>query len=118
MLFAETATTSYRALSRALRCDPTFGLGIMLHRVPSQCSMRVRCMLLLLVEVPTAQPSPVEMGVTLLRKLLFDPTFGLGTTLQCLPFQCSISVWITPLLPTNFPTDQMSFAETALASNR
>src|SRR6266567_1186466 len=114
MLFAETATTSYRAL----RCDPTFGLGTMLHRVPFQCSIRVRCMLLLLVEVPTVQPSPVETVVTLLRKLSCDPTFGLGTMLHRVPFQCSISVWNTPLLPTEAPTVQISFAETALASIR
>ena len=88
MSLAEAVPTS----NRSLVCEPTFGLETTLHCVPSQCMVSVRSFLLLLVEVPTAHTSFAETVVTLLRKLLFDPTFGLGTILHFVPFQCWISV--------------------------
>src|SRR6266550_853376 len=82
LAYAPTAQTSLVEITvnpcRMLFPRPTFGLGTMLHCVPSQCMVSVRSLLLLLEEVPTAQTSVAETVVTLLRKLLFDPTFGLG----------------------------------------
>src|SRR5258708_15538522 len=90
MSLAETAAT----VPSRLPLDATLGLGTMLHWVPSQCSMRVRDTLLLasLEELPTAQASPDEIATTPLS--WFDTNFvlGLGTILQLVPFQCSMSV--------------------------
>src|SRR5260370_15035164 len=55
--------------------------------------------------LPTAQTSLVETAATP-RRLSFAPALGLGTTLQALPFQCSVSVcWLAS------PTAQTSLAE-------
>src|SRR5439155_7763860 len=59
----------------------------------------------------TAQTSFVETAATALRPS--DPVLGLGTMLQLVPFQCSISVWRSPLLVPWYPTAQTSFVETA-----
>src|SRR2546422_379133 len=63
---------------------------------------------------PTAQRLE-ELGtrVTPKRKLSLDPTLGLETTCQLVPFQCSISVWPTPLLLAYPPAAQTLVAETA-----
>jgi hypothetical protein len=46
-----------------------------------------------MVADPTAQALSLEMAVTLFRVLPAAPvTFGLGTLVQALPFQCSIRV--------------------------
>src|SRR6266567_4020958 len=113
MLFAETATTSYRAL----RCDPTFGLGTMLHRVPFQCSISVCYTPLLPTEAPTVQISFAETALASIRELKFDPGLGLGTTLHCVPFQCSINVEPTELLILN-PAAQTLLVEMATTPKR
>src|SRR6266700_5206833 len=68
---------------------------------------------------PTAQRL-VEPGtrVTPKRKLSLDPTLGLETTCQLVPFQCSISVWLRPLLVEWFPTAQRSLVEMAATPPR
>src|SRR6266849_3769835 len=79
---------------RTLLAVPTFGLGTTLQLVPSQCSVRVCCIcgVLPIPCVPTAQMSFVEMAVTPLSMLSSVPIFGLGTMVQFVPSQCSISV--------------------------
>src|SRR5260221_14344287 len=63
---------------RLLTSDPDgFGLGMMLHWVPSQCSVSVA-----FVEEPTAQMSLGEMAATPFRELAAVPTLGLETTLH------------------------------------
>ncbi len=55
---------------------------------------------------------------TLLR-ILYPPAFGLGTTLQLIPFQCSMRVWGRLLLLTKeYPTAQTFFAEMATTLSR
>jgi hypothetical protein len=67
---------------------------------------------------PTAQTSSVVTAATPHRSLSCDepPGLGLGTTVQAVPFQCSISVW-SSRPPSWFlyrPTAQTSLAATAL----
>src|SRR6266571_1495625 len=57
------------------------GLAITFHRLPFQCSTRVRPPLPLLY-VPTAQTFLFERAATPFRKLLLVPAFGLGTLLH------------------------------------
>src|SRR2546428_1363433 len=68
-------------------------------------------MLLVLKNAPTAQAWP-ELGSAAApsRRLRLELGLGLETTLQLVPFHCSISVCSTPLLITD-PTAQMSVAE-------
>src|SRR5438132_14254314 len=68
----------------------------------------------LIKDSPTAQISLAETTATLERLLSLDPIFGLETTFQLEPFQCSISVlmWLV-VLGVEFPTAQTSLAETA-----
>src|SRR2546423_11284968 len=85
----------------------------MLHRLPFQCSISVRCTKLAVVELPTAQISLAAMAVTPARVFSVAPfTLGLATTLHCLPFQCSTSVELPLPLPYS-PTAQRSLVETA-----
>src|SRR5207249_5514126 len=63
---------------------------------------------------PTAQMSLAETAVTPESSLSPDPRFGLVMMLQLVPFQCSISVWWVPLRLGEYPTAQMSLAETAV----
>src|ERR1700716_1158374 len=51
------------------------------------------------------------MATTPLRSLSKAPTFGVGTMVQLVPFQCSASVWSKPEALVVSPTDQMSVAE-------
>src|SRR4029450_10985744 len=99
MSFVEIATTPYRRGT-----EPAGGPGTMLHCVPFQCKINgaegsAR---------PTAQSSLGEPGtaVTAVRLLCCLGTFGLGTTLQLVPSQCSTSVWLSPLSPVVLPTAQ------------
>src|SRR6185312_16487778 len=60
---------------------------------------------------PTAQTSLAETADTAKSSLPIEVGLGLVTTLHCLPFQCSISVWEGPPLACH-PTAQISLAET------
>jgi len=60
---------------------------------------------------PTAQTSVDETAATLKSSLSTEAGLGLVTTLHCVPFQCSISVWEGPPLACH-PTAQISLAET------
>ena len=69
---------------------------------------------MLLKNSPTAQAWP-ETGSAAAAFRTFSLALGLGlvTTLQLLPFHCSITVCVTPVLRSVFdPTAQMSVAET------
>ena len=82
------------------------GTETRLHWMPSQCSTTGDP-----VNVPpTAQASLLESAVTPLRKAAKVPVAGLGTILQVLPFQCSISGSVGVLLPKALlvPTAQTS----------
>src|SRR5258708_17141446 len=68
-------------------------------------------MLLALANAPTAQAWPELLSAAApSRILMLALGLGLETTLQLVPFHCSISVCSTPLLITD-PTAQMSVAE-------
>src|SRR5437016_3386668 len=109
MSFAETAETAVSPLPNPV----TLGLATILHRLPFQCSISVRCTKLAVVELPTAQISLAAMAVTPARVFSVAPfTLGLATTLHCLPFQCSTSVELPLPLPYS-PTAQTLVAETA-----
>src|SRR5216684_3380275 len=62
--------------------------------------------------IPTAQTLLAVTTATPLKPLLKVPTLGLETTLQLVPFQCSISVCTALLMPPEEPTAQMSLAAT------
>src|SRR5216684_986236 len=62
--------------------------------------------------IPTAQTLLAVTTATPLKPLLKVPTLGLLTTLQLVPFQCSISVCTALLMPPEDPTAQMSLAAT------
>jgi hypothetical protein len=68
----------------------------------------------LLKNSPTAQ-AWVEAGSAdaAARTFSFRLGLGLGTTLQLVPFHCSITVEVIPLMPVTEPTAQMSLGETA-----
>ena len=61
---------------------------------------------------PTAQRLEELTAATLLS-LFSPPTFGLETTCQVVPFQCSISTWPTSFRFAYVPTAQMLVALTA-----
>src|SRR5439155_807196 len=89
-LLAEMAATPDR-----LSDVPVFGLATMLQLVPFQCSTNVWLVVPLLYE-PTAQTLLAEMTATPVRLLDAAPAgFGLGTTLQLEPSQCSIRVLLS-----------------------
>src|SRR5437870_3570422 len=95
MLLAEMTAIPFNWLP----AEPEFGLETALQPVPFQCSISARSVVPLLSEKsPTAQTLLAEMAATPLRKLFPDPTFGLLTTFQVLPFQCSIRVLAVLLL--------------------
>src|SRR5438874_1752370 len=76
------------------------GLDTMLHCVPSQCSMTVPPTPGPDPYPPTAHTSLVEMAATPRNPVPCAlGGLGLGTTLHCTPFQCSVSV-TSPTLPT------------------
>src|SRR5690348_3859922 len=80
--------------------EPGAGLAAMFQLVPSQCSMRVAGMPLLLSDSPTAQTSLLETTAAPARLLNTAPDGpGLGTTAQLVPFHRSVSVPL-PLSPT------------------
>ena len=62
---------------------PTFGLGRMDHKVPSQCSVSVLYRLLDRKN-PTAQASVEDSAELAASSLMSLPTFGVGTTAQTL----------------------------------
>src|SRR5205807_611944 len=101
-----------------LRKEPVplgLGLGTTFHFEPFQCSINGETLPGQQL-YPTAQMLFAETTVTPFRMSFNDPGepgFGLGTTFQFVPFQCSISVWMELLLEQQlYPTAQMLFAET------
>src|SRR5579863_130233 len=58
------------------------------------------------------------MAVTPESWVVIEPGEGLLTTLHCVPFQYSVSVWLTKLLFSKLPTVQMSLAEIAVRAMR
>src|SRR6266567_3559885 len=91
----------------------------MLHAVPSQCNVSV-CGAVNDVGccVPTAHTSSEAIAVTAASPLSTSgSTFGLGTRLHAVPFQCSMSgVVEKPVMP--MPTAQTSLAVTAATASR
>src|SRR5438876_6660597 len=96
LAYSPTAQTSLVEIAvkpcRMLFPRSKFGLGTMLHFDPSQCWMSVCETLLLLLKAPTVQMSLADAAATSSSELVCDPTFGLGTTLHCVPSQCMVSV--------------------------
>ncbi len=88
---AEAAATPVRIFS--LAGPPRFELAAIFQDEPFQCMISVRSAVPLLW-LPTAQIFCAEIATTLVRKFsrLTPPTFGLATTFQTEPFQCTISV--------------------------
>src|SRR5215472_7868329 len=113
---AETAAAAARLLNPVL----ALGLATALQLVPFQCSIRV-CVAPLALgrKSPTAQTSPAETAVTPFSSLFCVLALGLGTTLQLVPFQCSMRVWDGPKPETTkLPTAHTSWAETAATASR
>src|SRR5712691_9730197 len=103
MLLAETAAMPFRMPE-----VPCNGLVTTLQLDPFQCSMsgaKVAEGPTPLVSSPTAQTLFAEMATTPFSVLLASPGPELLTTLQVLPFQCSIRVWILLVLAAE-PTAQ------------
>src|SRR6266496_3279553 len=89
-----TAQTSFAETTATPPRPPTVvpGLVTMLHAAPFQCSISG------VVEkpvtpTPTAQTSVVVTAATASRILMDALVFGLWTTDQCVPSQCSITVF-------------------------
>src|SRR4029077_7509689 len=100
-----------------MRLATPLGVVTMLHVLPSQCSVngpRSWC--------PTAQTSLAETAATATRELLpCGFGFGLGTTFQLVPSQCSITAvgWAEnpPLAtPGPVPTAQTLVGESAVTA--
>src|SRR6516164_8975628 len=110
---ASVADTGRTALSTA----PVPGLGLATRAQvwPSQCRIRGRvppvARLIFGALSPTAQMSVGDSARTPFRMLSIPATFGLGTTVQVEPFQCSMSVWSMPPLSSSKPTAQASQGE-------
>ena len=62
----------------------------------------------MLMLYPTAHTSLADTAVTPFRAGSPDARLGLGTMLQAVPFQCSISVWVP-----EYPTAHTSLADIA-----
>src|SRR6266702_4238344 len=111
---AESAATPDNKLSRL----PTLGLETTSHWEPSQCSTNEAfCMPLLPgCMCPTAQMSLAATAVTAVRALSEVPGLGLGTTLQLVPSQCSVSVRgaVDTLGSKCSPTAQASVGDVAV----
>src|SRR5574341_1646527 len=87
------AATAFKTLPLYV---PGLGLGMRLQLAPSQCMVNV-CKGIALgsseSELPTAQTSFAEMAATPFSTTNVFPTgFGLATTLQLRPSQCSVRV--------------------------
>src|SRR5260221_13712855 len=77
------------------------GLETTHQLVPFHCWISVRKALVVLSSsVPTAQMSVAETMATPLSVLVSVLGFGLATTLQLVPFQCSMSDALVPVSPT------------------
>src|SRR5215813_8969340 len=103
------------AARRVFSPDPEFGLGTTDHLTPSQCSTRVRKLVVVFSKKPNAQAFFAVMATTAASALVvWKPAagFGLGTIVQRAPFQCSIRVLNAPPLLYE-PTAQTSLAEVA-----
>jgi hypothetical protein len=118
MSLAEMTATPWSSLNP--RGAP-FGVVTVVHWDPFHCSATV-----FLgkpstgLDCPTAQTSLVETAATPFKMspLLAGwglPGFGLGTTLQAVPFQCSVRVWFTSDDDLAVPTAQPSPAAMAAA---
>src|SRR5215469_15027982 len=110
---ASVADTVRTALSAAP--FPGLGLATRAQAWPSQCRIRGRrppaARLIPGALSPTAQMSVGDCARTPFRMLSIPATFGLGTTVQVEPFQCSVSVWSLPPLSRSKPTAQASQGE-------
>jgi hypothetical protein len=79
--------------------EEEWGAGTMLHRIPSQRSASVPKALNpdLSVEAPTAMQAEAEVHATPSKKLPAAPAgLGVGTMIQCVPFQRSANVTNVP----------------------
>src|SRR5438552_8368665 len=99
-----TVATPNRVLSSVL----SLGLGTMFQVEPFQCNVSVRSSPGL--DLPTAHTSVDTTAST--AKRMSSLTFGLGRMLQAAPFQCIVSERLLKLVSVEYPTAQMSFAET------
>src|SRR5260221_9813973 len=91
------------------------GLETTHQLVPFHCWISVRKALVVLSSsVPTAQMSVAETMATPLSVLVSVLGFGLATTLQLVPFQCSMSDALVPVSPTA----HTSAVETAATARR
>src|SRR5215467_641668 len=89
MSVAETTATPFNTFEEG----STLGLLTTLQLVPFHCSTSVTQLVVLQEEEePTAQMSLAETTATPFNTFEEVPTLGLLTTLQLVPFQCSISV--------------------------
>src|SRR5262249_44039588 len=94
---------------------PGLGLATTLQLVPFQCSASVCPVPVVLRNRPTAHTSLAETAAAAARLLNPVLALGLGTVLQLVPFQCSISVCVAPLGPgRKSPTAQTSLPETTV----
>src|SRR5690349_9375369 len=95
--------------------DVAAGMGTTDHEWPSQCSTsplsgnRPSCW-------PAAQTSSGPTASTAYRWSPLGPGSGVGTTVQLEPFQCSASVWKTPLPLSWSPTTHTSDGDGAVAA--
>src|SRR5215210_28588 len=89
---------------------------MIVHPTPSQCSISVSDAFPF-PDHPTAHTSSGAIASTP-NKTLLNTLFGLGTIDQSTPFQCSTSVWLSPLALTKYPTAHISLAETASIDRR
>src|SRR6266704_664488 len=102
---------------------PPSGLGMRFQLLPSNCSARVWPPLLSLkspaaqmlrsVVEPTAQALLEVRSATPVRSL-GKPGLALGTTVQLVPFQCSVRVCPLLLPVAVVPTDQASAGEVSV----
>src|SRR5262249_41345593 len=94
---------------------PGLGLATTLQLVPFQCSISVCPAPAALTKLPTAHTSVAETAAAAARLLKPVLALGLGTTLQLVPSQCSISVCVALLaLGWKPPTAHTSVPETAV----
>src|SRR6478735_1707423 len=96
----------------AVVAEPGFALGATVQFVPFQRSTRVCLAKLLVMVVPTAQASVAEVAVTADRKVVPPPGSPVCSTVQLVPFQCSIRVWVVLLCEVR-PTAHTLPADTA-----
>src|SRR6266704_1040534 len=88
-------------------------MACLAHFWPFQRRMKP-CVVVPLKNAPTAQISVADLARTAFRTLSCPATFGLGTTVQAAPSQCSMSVWSGPPVSWSKPTAQASQGESTV----